>query len=38
MRHGVGEDTVDTWLRARVLVDLYGVVRQGCRWGRRATP
>jgi len=32
-RYGVCEDAVDGWLRAGVLVDLYGVVRQGLRVG-----
>lgn len=32
-RYGVCEDVVDGWLRDGVLVDLYGVVKQGLRVG-----
>ncbi len=32
-RYGVCEDEVDGWLRDGVLVDLYGVVKQGLRVG-----
>lgn len=32
-RHGVCEAEIDDWLRAGVLVDLYGVVRRGLRVG-----
>ena len=32
-RHGVGEDTVDEWLRSGVLVDLYPVVTRALRLG-----
>ncbi|NLU83920.1 TM0106 family RecB-like putative nuclease [Rhodococcus sp. HNM0569] len=35
-RHGVGEDEVDTLLRAHVLVDLYPVVRAAIRVGARS--
>ncbi len=32
-RHGVGEDTIDTWLREGVLVDLYPIVKAALRIG-----
>ncbi|MEQ9336431.1 MAG: AAA domain-containing protein, partial [Miltoncostaeaceae bacterium] len=36
MTHGVGEAEVDDWLRSGVLVDLYGVVRQGLQVGEES--